>query len=118
MLLDLSHQRQFTVNLTCLSFYEKGYFVVFNDKPTCVAHKQTWQIELENSCEVVLNFCQSRIWGDLDTINQAEISDCLCVQFKDVKTAFKNYLNFRFIPPESLDEDQFILSVSWISLII
>ena len=85
MLLDLSPQRQFTVNLICLSFYEKWIFVVFNDKPTCVAHKQTCRIELENSCEVALNFGQSRIWGVLDTINQAEISDCLCVQFKEVK---------------------------------
>ena len=89
MLLDLSHQRQFTVNLNCLSFYEKGYFVVFNDKPTCVAHKQTWQIELENSCKVALNFGQSRIWGDLDTINHAEISNCLCMQFKEVKQPSK-----------------------------
>ena len=59
MLLDLLHQRQFTVNLICLSFYEKWYFCCFNDKPTCIAHKQTWRIELENSCKVALNFGQS-----------------------------------------------------------
>ena len=58
-------------------FTKSDIFIVFNDKFMCIAHKQTWRIELENSCEVALNFCQSRIWGDLDTINQAEISDCL-----------------------------------------
>ena len=63
MLLHLSHQRQFTVNLTVSHFTKSGIFVVFNDKSACIARKQTWRKELENSCEVALNFGQTRIWA-------------------------------------------------------